>query len=316
MFGWQPFFDPFEEMRRLERDLDRFTLTPYEQTPFGTRALTGPTPSEQRFGQGTFGPRPWTPRCDVRESDDFIVVYAELPGLSAQDIKLCLEDENFRICGERKPLAEDEGITWQTMERRFGPFERNVRVPFGINAKEIKATFDNGILKVKIPKPPRFGAIQIMEHEKVKGKEKVLEHEERKEPLGEPTEVPTGEKPLKSETQRFEQPQVTAETPEVTAPEHPEERREEGRPSGVQPTEPPKELGQERVQTEKEGISEAPKGQGVSERPQEEARPSVSFDKTVNESKQTKEETTKLQQTVPETPTERLDTQPTTGANV
>jgi len=292
MYGLQPFFDPFDEMRRMQRDLDRLNLgSPFQQRSFGGGRPTFTGPPLETFGEET---QPvWTPRCDVRDSNDFIVVYAELPGLSPQDIKLELEEDNFRISGERKPLTEaDEGITWQTMERRFGPFERNIRVPRGVNAQESKATFENGILRVQIPKPPRFGAIQIMEHEKVKGKEKLREHEEGKERLGEPTrEVPTGEQPLREKPTEETQPR---ETPEV------------GKTGGI---------GEERL---REGEQPKQEGGFVEEPRQGETREGGTFEKSGQKvASETKEETNKFTtQKAEETPTERFDTQPTTGANV
>jgi len=292
MYGLQPFFDPFDEMRRMQRDLDRLNLgLPFQQRSFGGGRPTFTGPPLETFGEET---QPlWSPRCDVRESDDFLVVYAELPGLSPQDIKLELEDDNFRISGERKPMTEaDEGITWQTMERRFGPFERNIRVPRGVNAQEAKASFENGILRVQIQKPPRFGAIQIMEHEKVKGKEKLREHEEGKEGLGEPTgevhmeEQPLGEKPT-------EETQPTRETPEV------------GKTGGI---------GEERL---REGEQPKQEGGFVEEPRQGETPEGGTFEKSGQKVSETKEETTKFTTYLKdEATTERFDTQPTTGANV
>jgi len=177
MFAWQPFdYDPLGEAFRMQRELqnefDKLLLS-----GSATRPLTIAGPSSMDTTEE--GPM-WKPRTDIRETDKETIVYMELPGLKSEDISICLQEGNLHVSGERKPdLEEEEAIAWQTMEIPFGPFVRDIRVPLGTDAKLVKATFENGILTIRIRKPERFRAIPISAEEKVKGKEKVLgEHED------------------------------------------------------------------------------------------------------------------------------------------
>ena len=95
----------------------------------------------------------WTPVMDVAERDDAVVIRAELPGVKADDIELSVEGSTLTISGEKKESSEDSGENYYHVERRYGSFQRSVRLPSGVAADKIDATCHDGVLTVTLPKP-------------------------------------------------------------------------------------------------------------------------------------------------------------------
>jgi HSP20 family protein len=96
-----------------------------------------------------------TPHVDVKETDKEIVVEAELPGMDEKDISLALQDGVLMIRGEKKHEYYEEKENYRVMERRHGSsFQRSLRLPDTVNEDKVEASFDNGVLKVIVPKRP------------------------------------------------------------------------------------------------------------------------------------------------------------------
>jgi HSP20 family protein len=98
-------------------------------------------------------PTTWAPRVDVFEKNGEIVVKAELPGVTKDDVKVSIEDEALLIEGERHAEKEVKEQDYYRMERAYGSFYRRLPMPTGITADQIKASFADGVLEVRIPKP-------------------------------------------------------------------------------------------------------------------------------------------------------------------
>ena len=94
----------------------------------------------------------WCPRADVYEKDDSYEVSVELPGLSKDDVKVAAEDGVLSISGERTSEHEENTGKYYRRERTHGAFKRSFRLPDGIDADKIGATFKNGVLKLSVPK--------------------------------------------------------------------------------------------------------------------------------------------------------------------
>ena len=124
--------------------------------------------------------RRWIPAMDVVETDDNFVLRADLPGLSEQDVNIEVEDNVLRISGERTAAHEQKGKGYYRVERSWGAFSRSLTLPEGVDAEAVKASFNNGVLEVQIPKPeqqkPR--KVQIT----VGGADKAIEGTETSEP--------------------------------------------------------------------------------------------------------------------------------------
>ncbi|MFQ5811625.1 MAG: Hsp20/alpha crystallin family protein [Anaerolineae bacterium] len=105
--------------------------------------------------------RTWRPPTDVYETDDCVVVKVEIAGMEEGDavftskFTISLSDRNLTISGVRHdPLTEAQGLTlsYQQMEIRYGEFETEVYLPWTIVEEEIEATYEEGFLKVVLPK--------------------------------------------------------------------------------------------------------------------------------------------------------------------
>lgn len=95
------------------------------------------------------------PTIDVAETDTEIEITAELPGMEQKDVEVTLEDDVLTIHGEKKAETEekDKNKNYRITERSYGSFYRALELPRGIEAKDIKASMANGVLKVTLPKP-------------------------------------------------------------------------------------------------------------------------------------------------------------------
>jgi HSP20 family protein len=107
----------------------------------------------------------WIPPMDLVEDDEHFVVRADLPGVDEENVSVELEDNVLTIAGERKSDTEQRKEGYHRIERAWGAFSRSLTLPEGIDAEGIKASFANGVLEVRIPKPeerkPRKVAINV-----------------------------------------------------------------------------------------------------------------------------------------------------------
>ena len=104
-----------------------------------------------RAGNG--GTRRWVPAMDLVESEDHLVLRADLPGLGPDDVNIEVKDGVLEVSGERKTEHQDKAEGYYRVERAYGRFARTLSLPDGIDADKIAADFDKGVLEVKIPKP-------------------------------------------------------------------------------------------------------------------------------------------------------------------
>lgn len=103
----------------------------------------------------------WMPPVDIYESDEAIVVQAELPGLSREDVQIDVEQGLLRIQGERKFQKNVQQGRYHRIERCYGIFKRSFPLPQDISADMAKAHFSNGLLEIVIPKPEKPKPKQI-----------------------------------------------------------------------------------------------------------------------------------------------------------
>jgi HSP20 family protein len=90
---------------------------------------------------------------DLWEVEDHFVLKADLPGVSEADVSIEVQDGTLTISGERRSEERGEGAGWYRFERSFGGFSRSLTLPEGVNAEGIEASFQGGVLEVRIPKP-------------------------------------------------------------------------------------------------------------------------------------------------------------------
>jgi HSP20 family protein len=96
--------------------------------------------------------RAWTPAVDVYETEEALVLMAEVPGVSEKDISLSITGELLTVRGERRSPEEIKPDRYYRAERWFGKFERTIGLPFPVQADRVQATYRDGVLKVSLPK--------------------------------------------------------------------------------------------------------------------------------------------------------------------
>jgi HSP20 family protein len=97
--------------------------------------------------------RRWVPAMDLVESEDHLVLRADLPGMREDDVEIEIKDGVLTVSGERKAEHEEKGEGFHRVERAFGRFSRSLSLPDGIDAGKVAAKFENGVLEVTVPKP-------------------------------------------------------------------------------------------------------------------------------------------------------------------
>src|SRR5918911_3413374 len=141
---------PFAFMRRFSEEMDRL----FEDFGFGGGLLT-PT-----FGRGLsrFGELErsvWSPQVEVFERGGQLVVRADLPGMTKDDVHVEVTDDALVIRGERKSEREESEEGYYRSERSYGSFSRSIPLPEGINAENANATFRDGVLEITMQAPER-----------------------------------------------------------------------------------------------------------------------------------------------------------------
>jgi HSP20 family protein len=128
----------WEPVRELQTVQSLFNTLFDSTTPNGNRGLAV---------------RRWVPAMDVVQTDDHYVLRADLPGLSESDVNVEVDHNVLTISGERKSEHEQRNKSYYRVERASGSFSRSLTLPEGVDADAIEASFDNGVLEVRIPKP-------------------------------------------------------------------------------------------------------------------------------------------------------------------
>lgn len=95
----------------------------------------------------------WSPAIDLVESNGELVFRANVPGIKPEEIEIELEDNMLTISGEHEESKEEKDEQYVRRERHYGSFWRSMRVPAGIDPKQIAASCHDGVLEVRVPKP-------------------------------------------------------------------------------------------------------------------------------------------------------------------
>ena len=125
---WEPFRDLLALQERLNRGFDSSRQTGEEQ--LGT----------------------WAPAVDIYETEKEIVLKADLPGLKLEDVDISLNNNVLSVRGERRFEKDVKEDNYHRVERAYGNFVRTFTLPNTVNVEQIDATYDNGVLKITLPK--------------------------------------------------------------------------------------------------------------------------------------------------------------------
>ena len=130
-------WEPLREFGSLQNEMNRLFNSVFDTPP----------------ANGGTTMRRWMPAMDLVETDEHFVLRADLPGLTEEDIKIEFEDGTLTVSGERKAEHETKNEGYYRVERAFGSFSRSLTLPKGIDAAAVTASFDRGVLEVRVPKP-------------------------------------------------------------------------------------------------------------------------------------------------------------------
>ena len=124
---------PFSELASLQNEMSRFM----------NGLIEGPGRETQS----------WVPTADVWETENEVVYAFDLPGIPEDKISVELEDNALTVTAEREREEKVEDGRYFRFERRFGTFTRTIGLPQGVSEKDVKATFEHGVLEVHVAKP-------------------------------------------------------------------------------------------------------------------------------------------------------------------
>jgi HSP20 family protein len=145
------FASPFSFMRRFSEEMDRlfddFAFGGMSFPSFG-RGLMSPG-----FGRGFEQLSGWTPQTEVFQRGNELVVRADLPGLTKDQVNVELEEDQIIIQGERRDERETDEQGFYQTERSYGSFYRAIPLPKGVDGEQAKANFNNGVLEIAMPMP-------------------------------------------------------------------------------------------------------------------------------------------------------------------
>lgn len=103
----------------------------------------------------------WIPAVELVEQDGEYLLTAELPGLGKDDVEISVDDSTLTLKGEKKSEVEEKKGRTHYRERRYGSFERSFTLPRNVDPTKIKADFENGLVKVHLPKGAEAKARKI-----------------------------------------------------------------------------------------------------------------------------------------------------------
>jgi len=119
-------FDPFVELRRMQSEMNRLF------SGFSTTATRDFPPINIWLGENS------------------VVVTAELPGVTGDDVNLSLQEDVLTLSGKREPRPQQQNVSWQRRERAYGSFSRAVQLPFRVDPDKVQASFNNGVLEIEL----------------------------------------------------------------------------------------------------------------------------------------------------------------------
>ncbi len=128
-------WDPFRDLLTLQDRMNRL----FDDSVRGARAADESTTS-------------WSPAVDIYETENEIVLKAELPEVNQKDIDIQIENSTLTIQGERKPDTTIKQESYHRIERAYGRFNRSFTLPNLVDQEKIKAEYKDGVLKIELPK--------------------------------------------------------------------------------------------------------------------------------------------------------------------
>jgi HSP20 family protein len=129
---WRPFRDMMNIQDEVNRLFDDFLGRPLLRTEWSEEV--------------------WSPSVDISETEDKVIIKAEMPGLNKDEVKISLQDNTLTLMGEKKQEKVEKDANYHRVERSYGVFNRSFTLPTSVKSDKIKATYKDGILSITLPK--------------------------------------------------------------------------------------------------------------------------------------------------------------------
>jgi len=129
-------WDPFRELSALQNRMSRL----FEEQQYGSGR-------EESLTAGAF-----VPPVDIYEDEHSIQLKLEVPGIEQKDLDVKVENNILTVSGERKFEKEEKEENFRRVERRYGSFTRSFTLPNTVNAEDVSADYNNGVLKIRLGK--------------------------------------------------------------------------------------------------------------------------------------------------------------------
>jgi len=129
-------WDPLRDLLSIQDRMNRL----FEQTLSRSRTEEGITAST------------WSPAVDIYETPETIVMKADLPGLSREDIEIQIRDNTLTLRGTRRFAKDVQQENYLRIERAYGAFQRDFTLPATVQQDKIRAVFRDGVLELTLPK--------------------------------------------------------------------------------------------------------------------------------------------------------------------
>lgn len=137
--------NPFQMMRRFTQDMERL-FEDFGGLSFPNFFRTDFAPFQMELEKGE-----WMPQIEVLRNNGQLMVRADLPGLTKDDVKVEITDDLLTISGERKEEKEEKREGFYHSERSYGSFYRQIPLPEGAKTEDASATFSDGVLEITMP---------------------------------------------------------------------------------------------------------------------------------------------------------------------
>jgi HSP20 family protein len=144
--------DPFAFAQAMSQEMDRLFDT-FGGTSQSGRSLSTSGSGRRVQQQGRGGQSYWAPPMEVFQRGNDMVVRADLPGISPDDVEIDVEDGVLTISGERRNTNEDQQEGFYRSERSYGAFSRSIALPEGVDEDKVNARYEHGVLDVTVPLP-------------------------------------------------------------------------------------------------------------------------------------------------------------------
>jgi HSP20 family protein len=137
-------WDPFQDLRSAQDEMAQMApMSPMLAHALGLHA---------QQGSGRATTTAWAPALDISERKDAYLVTVEVPGVKPEELDITLEDGLLTIQGERHFAHDSSEQQFHRVERRYGAFRRSITLPAQVQAEQIEASFENGVLQIMVPK--------------------------------------------------------------------------------------------------------------------------------------------------------------------